>query len=123
MQKGLEYAKFAVKSAEVPVYVKKQAKEFIEIAEGKNKKYVLSKEKTKQLEGILKLLNMPKGLKMGHSLYECSTGYQWLLYTASLCIVYRDNEEKEDMKHAFLRYQERISKHSQLQQFLSCFYY
>lgn len=94
MQKGLEYAKFAVKSAEVPVYVKKQAKEFIEIAEGKNKKYVLSKEKTKQLEGILKLLNMPKGLKMGCSLYECSTGYQWLLYTASLCIVYRDNEEK-----------------------------
>lgn len=37
---------------------------------------------------------MPKGLKAGETLYKCSTGYQWLIYTASLAVVYRDNPKK-----------------------------
>ena len=37
---------------------------------------------------------MPKGLKAGKSLYECTVGYQWLFYVAVLCVVYRDNENK-----------------------------
>ena len=37
---------------------------------------------------------MPKGLKAGKTLYECTTGYQWLFYTAMLCTVYRDNPKK-----------------------------
>ena len=37
---------------------------------------------------------MPKGLKAGQSLYECTTGYQWLFYIAILCTVYRDNPNK-----------------------------
>ncbi len=61
---------------------------------GQNKKYVISKEKVIQIENILKLLIMPKGLKAGRSLYECSCGYQWLFYTAILCTVYRDNPDK-----------------------------
>jgi phage terminase large subunit-like protein len=69
-------------------------KEFMKIEEGKNKKYVLNLKKYKQIEDILKLLIMPKGLKVGKTLYECTTGYQWLTYTAVLCTVYRNNEER-----------------------------
>lgn len=69
-------------------------KDFIRICEGKNTKYKLSEKKLRQIENILKLLIMPKGLKAGQTLYECTTGYQWIIYTASLCIVYRDDEKK-----------------------------
>ena len=37
---------------------------------------------------------MPRGLKTGKSIYECSCGYQWLLYAATLCVVYRENRDK-----------------------------
>ena len=69
-------------------------KAWMRIAEGKDKKYFVSEKKLQQIENILKLLVMPKGLKAGQSLYSCTVGYQWLLYTAMLCTVYRDNPSK-----------------------------
>ena len=77
-----------------PKYVKLQMREFMHICEGKDKKYIVSSRKLHQIESILKILIMPKGLKAGQSLYECTSGYQWLFYTAILCTVYRDNENK-----------------------------
>ena len=77
-----------------PKYVKLQMKEFMRVCEGKDEKYVISKKKLNQLENILKLLIMPKGLKAGKSLYETTCGYQWLFYTAIFCTVYRDNPDK-----------------------------
>lgn len=64
------------------------------IYQGKDKKYKISEKKLHQVENILKILNMPKGLKAGQPLYDCTCGYQWLFYTAILCTVYRDNENK-----------------------------
>lgn len=92
--KALDYAKKSINLKTTPKYVKKQFKEFIRIAEGRDKKYIISDAKLKQIEGVLKLLKMPKGLKAGSSLYDCSTGYQWVFYTAILCTVYRDNPKK-----------------------------
>jgi phage terminase large subunit-like protein len=69
-------------------------RDFMRICEGKDKKYKLCEKKLAQVIGILKLLRMPKGLKAGQSLYECTSGYQWLFYIAIICIVYRDNEQK-----------------------------
>lgn len=92
--KALEFCKKAIKQKTCPKYVKLQMKDFINVCEGKNKKYVISQKKLSQVENILKLLNMPKGLKAGQPLYECTCGYQWLFYTAILCTVYRDNENK-----------------------------
>ena len=66
----------------------------MKICEGKDKKYIVSEKKVKQVENILKILVMPKGLRAGESLFTCTTGYQWLFYIAILCTVYRDNEEK-----------------------------
>lgn len=92
--KAYLYCKKAVKENTTPKFVKLQMKDFMRICEGKDKKYKISEKKLKQLSGLLKLLNMPKGLKAGRSLYECTCGYQWLFYIAIFCIVYRENEEK-----------------------------
>lgn len=92
--KAYEYCKVSVNKKTTPKYVKLQMQEFLDIAEGKNNKYVLSEAKIKQVNNILKLLIMPKGLKAGQTLYESTVGYQWLFYIAILCTVYRDNPKK-----------------------------
>lgn len=94
MSKAYDYCKKAVRLKTTPKYVKLQMREFIKIHDGKNKKYIISEQKLRQVENILKMLNMPKGLKAGQSLYDCTSGYQWLFYTAILCTVHRDNENK-----------------------------
>ena len=92
--KAYQYCINSIDKKSCPKYVKLQMKEFISIYEGKNDKYIISEAKLKQVENILKILIMPKGLKAGETLYECTTGYQWLFYIAILCTVYRDNPNK-----------------------------
>lgn len=102
MNKAYEYCKKSINQETTPKYVKKEMQNFIDICEGNNEKYVISNKKVKQVENILKLLIMPKGLKAGKTLYECTTGYQWLVYIATLCTVYRDNENKRRYEIAVL---------------------
>lgn len=92
--KAYEYCKNSIKKKTTPQYVRLQMKDFMKICEGKNNKYIVAEKKVKQVENILKILVMPKGLKAGQSLYQCTTGYQWLFYTAILCTVYKNNENK-----------------------------
>ena len=92
--KAFDYCKESVRKKTTPRYVKLQMRDFMQICQGKDKKYIVSEKKVKQVENILKLLRMPKGLKAGQTLYECTTGYQWLFYIAILCVVYRENENK-----------------------------
>lgn len=92
--KAYEFCKKSIKLKTTPKYVKLQMKEFIDICDGKSNKYKISSIKLNQLDNILKILNMPKGLKAGQPLYDCTCGYQWLFYTAILCTVYRDNPNK-----------------------------
>ena len=94
MNKAYEYCKNSIRKKTTPKYVKRQMRDFMKICEDKDKKYIVSEKKVKQVENILKILIMPKGLKAGQTLYECTCGYQWLLYVASLCTVYRDNNSK-----------------------------
>lgn len=94
MSKAYDFCKASVKLKTTPKYVKLQMRDFIRIYEGKDKTYKISEKKLIQLENILKLLIMPKGLKAGQSLYESTCGYQWLFYTAILCTVFRENENK-----------------------------
>ncbi len=77
-----------------PRYVIKQCEKFIEICDGKSDKYSVDEEKLSKIDRILKLLIMPRGLKSGQSIYDCSCGYQWLLYASTLCIVYKNNPSK-----------------------------
>ena len=92
--KAYKYCKEYVNKKVCPKYVRRQMKEFMRICEGKDKKYMISEKKYKQIVAVLKLLIMPRGLKAGQTLYECTTGYQWLIYTAVLCTVYRDNPSR-----------------------------
>ena len=92
--KAYQFCKQYIDAETTPKYVKLQMADFMKICEGKDKKYIVSTKKIKQIESVLKLLIMPKGLKAGKTLYECTTGYQWLFYTAMLCTVYRDNPKK-----------------------------
>lgn len=92
--KAYDYCKQSVKRKTTPKYVKLQMREFMRICEDKDKKYIVSEKKIKQVENILKILRMPKGLKAGQPLYDCTVGYQWLFYIAILCTVYRENENK-----------------------------
>lgn len=89
-----EYCKKSIELETTPKYVKLQMKDFINICDGKDEKYILSESKLEQLNKILKILIMPKGLKAGQTLYECTTGYQWLFYTAILCVVHKSNPNK-----------------------------
>lgn len=89
-----DFCKKSIRRKTTPRYVKLQMRDFMSVCEGKNPKYVISEKKLTQLVSILKILNMPKGLKAGQSLYDCTCGYQWLFYVAILCTVYRDNPEK-----------------------------
>lgn len=100
--KAYAYCKESVRKKTTPKYVKLQMQDFMRICEGKNKKYVVSEKKVKQVENILKILRMPKGLKAGQSLFECTVGYQWLFYIAVLCVVYRDNENKRRYESGLL---------------------
>lgn len=102
MNKAYEYCKKHVRKKTTPKYVKLQMKEWLKIAEGKHKKYIVSEAKVKQVENILKLLNMPKGLKAGESLYNCSTGYQWFIYIAVFCTVYRADTKRRKYETCLL---------------------
>ena len=100
--KAYLYCKLCVKKKTTPHYVALQMRDFMTICEGKDKRFVISEKKLKQLESILKLLRMPKGLKAGQTLFDCSVGYQWFLYTAVFCTVYRENESKRRYETAVL---------------------
>ena len=102
MNKAYEYAKKSIRAKDVPKYVKKQCREFVKIADGKDAKYCVDENKVKQIENVLKLLIMPKGLKAGQSLYECTCNYQWLFYISVLAVVHRDNPSKRRYETAIL---------------------
>ena len=93
--KSYAYADKVVKNEiPAPKYVIKQCEEFLKICDGKDERYFLDEQKLNQIDDILKLLVMPRGLKAGNSIYECSCGYQWLLYAAALCVVHRENPNR-----------------------------
>lgn len=92
--RAYQYCENSINKETTPRYVKLQMQDWMRIAEGKDEKYFVSEKKVQQIENILKILIMPKGLKAGQSMYKCATGYQWLIYIAVLCTVYRDNPSK-----------------------------
>ena len=100
--KAYDYAKKVIDLETTPKYVKIQLKEFIKICDGKDDKYCINQKKVKQVENILKILIMPKGLKAGETLYECTCGYQWVFFIAILCTVYRDNPNKRKYETGLL---------------------
>lgn len=85
-----------------PRYVKKQARAFLKVADGKDKKWTISDKKVRQITALLKLMIMPKGLKAGQPFAECMLGYQWLTVIAILCTVSRTEPNKRRYERLIL---------------------
>ena len=101
--KAVEYAEQVLNGKVVaPKYVKKQCKQFLDLWNDKDEKYCINHKTVNLINKILKMLIMPKGLKAGQSLYECSTGYQWVFYISILCVVHRDNPNHRRYETAIL---------------------
>ncbi len=111
MNKAIDYARAVIEDrlfdnygekVAAPRYVLKQCEEWLRIVDGKDKKYTISEKKVTQIDGILKLLNMPKGLKAGKRMHDCLCGYQALFIYAVLATVERDNAEKRKYENGLL---------------------
>ena len=83
-------------------YVKKQAAEFLCIADGKDPKYCVNEKRLAKITRLLKIMQMPSGVKAGVSVYEAAVGYQWLFYAAVLCVVHRNDRKKRRYETAVL---------------------
>jgi Phage terminase-like protein, large subunit len=92
--RAYEICKEEINEKTTPKYVKLQMRDYMDMCEGKTPKYIISEKKIKQVENILKLLIMPKGLKAGETLYNCTTDYQWFFYLAILATVHKENPER-----------------------------
>ena len=101
--KAVIYAEKVVKGKVIaPKYVKKQCKLFLYIWNDKDEKYCINHKTVDLINKLLKMLIMPKGLKAGQTLYECSTGYQWVFYVSILGVVHRDNLKRRRYETAIL---------------------
>lgn len=85
-----------------PKYVKMQCQVFIDICDGKDKKYCIDEKRVNKIDKIAKVLKMAKGIKAGETIYNSLAGYQWLLVIASLCVVYRDDTKKRRYENVVL---------------------
>lgn len=98
-----KYAKNVVEGKiNAPKYVKKQAEDFLEVADSKNKKYMIDEKKLNLIDNLLKLMIMPKGLKVGERIYDCLVGFQFFLIVAILCVVHRADKKKRRYQKALL---------------------
>ncbi len=96
--KSYKYAKSVInREIPAPKHVIKQCRDFIEICDGKSEKYFIDEEKLNKIDNILKLLIMPRGLKTGENIYECSCGYNGLFML--LCAWFTEKiQTNADMK-------------------------
>lgn len=85
-----------------PKFVKLQCKDFIKIANGKDRMHMIDEKKVEVIGQLLKLFVMPKGLKANQTVYETLAGFQWLFIIATLCVVERDNPDKRRYENAIL---------------------
>ena len=85
-----------------PRYVVKQCVDFANICENKDSEFVLNVNKVKFIEKVLKMIKMPKGLLVNKRIYDCLSGYQWLLIIATLCVVRKDNPKERRYEKAVL---------------------
>ena len=85
-----------------PKYVILQCADFLRTYKGKNRKYVINEKLLGKIYKILKVLKMAKGPRAGKSIYSALAGYQWLLITAVLCTVHKNDMRMRRYQTALL---------------------
>lgn len=92
---AVEYAKGVISGRiKAPKYVILQCADFLRIWNGKSEKYCINEKLLSKIYKISKILKMAKGLKVGKPIYRSLAGYQWLLITAVLCTVHREDKQR-----------------------------
>lgn len=100
---AVEYAENVVAGrVRAPKYVKLQCEDFLNTWAGNNDKYMINQTLLKKIYKILKVLKMAKGPRAGKSIYKSLVGYQWLLITAVICTVEREDKRKRRYETALL---------------------
>ena len=56
-----------------------QCKEWLKIANGRDKTYMIDDKKIVVINQLLQLFVMAKGLKANQTVYQALAGFQWLL--------------------------------------------
>lgn len=94
--KAYEYAKWCIEEQEnkTPIYVKKQAAAWVEIAEGRSDSAYIDEKAFGKICKLLKIMNHPD---LHKSMCEGLEDYAWLLITAVLCTKCKDTIE--DMRY------------------------
>ena len=97
------YARAVVnKEIDAPKYVILQCKDFLKTWDDQNPTYCINHKLLQKIYMITKVLKMAKGPKAGKSIYSALAGYQWLLITAIICTVRRDDKRKRRYERALL---------------------
>ncbi len=87
---------------DAPKYVIKQCEDFLNTWDDKNETYCINQKLLGKIYKITKVLKMAKGPKTGKSIYSALAGYQWLLITATICTVRRDDKRKRRYERVLL---------------------
>ena len=103
MNKDIEYAQAVCRgTVNAPLYVRRQCREYLDIAQEKSDRFCFNKEKKRQIIQLMKLLIVPRGLSAGKTIFETLAGFQWLFLFATLTVVYREDESQRRYETAVL---------------------
>lgn len=72
------------------------------IYDNKDKTYIIDSHKVDLIDGLLKLMIMPKGFNAGLTIYESLAGFQSFFIISMICTVFRDDKNKRRFKKALL---------------------
>lgn len=89
VDKALEY--IAAEYQNEPKYVQMQMDAYKSIASGEDAEWMVSDAIIRRIYQILQLIRMPSGMAAGQTLYECLSGYQWLVIFGALAVVSRSD--------------------------------
>ena len=95
---------------DAPKYVVLQCKEFINTWDDKNETYCINHSLLNKIYKITKVIKMAKGPKVGESVYSSLAGFQWLIITAILCCVRRDDKKKRQYERVLLEVSRKNGK-------------
>lgn len=95
---------------DAPKYVIKQCEDFLNTWDDKNETYCINQKLLGKIYKITKVLKMAKGPKTGKSIHSALAGYQWLLITATICTVRRDDKRKRRYERVLLEISRKNGK-------------
>lgn len=105
------YARAVInKEIDAPKYVILQCKDFLRTWDDENPKYCINRSLLKKIYKITKVLKMAKGPKTGKSIFSSLAGYQWLIITAVICTVRRDDKRKRRYERVLLEVSRKNGK-------------